>query len=117
MINGVNKIEESIKEMEGGAFQKLCDRYLYEKNNWNLKENFFDSGSMQGTNKTTAGTPVSSDKEMAKVLFNGLLNGTLMSYLKDNSNVSVVVDHIDIDNSYGTTDTRLYLTWYWDINK
>ncbi|KIM18224.1 hypothetical protein HW41_06930 [Apilactobacillus kunkeei] len=57
MINGINKIEQSIKEMEGGQFQKFCDRYLYEKNNWNLKENFCDPGSMQGTNKTTAGTP------------------------------------------------------------
>ncbi len=43
--------------MEGGQFQKFCDRYLYEKNNWSINKNFCDSGSMQGTNKTTAGTP------------------------------------------------------------
>lgn len=54
---------------------------------------------------------------MAKILFNGLINGTLISYLKDNSNVSVNIDHIYIDNSYGITDARLYLTWYWDISK
>ena len=63
----------------------------------------------------TSGNIVSSDKEMAKTLFNGLLRGTLMNYLEDHSNVNVIIDHLDIDNSDGTTDARLYLTWYCDI--
>lgn len=39
--------------MEGGEFQKLCDLYLHQKYGWEL----FTPGSMDGTNKTTAGTP------------------------------------------------------------
>lgn len=63
----------------------------------------------------TSGNIVSSDKEMAKTLFNGLLHGTLPSYLTDPTNTNVIIDHLDIDNSDGTTDARLYLTWYCDI--
>lgn len=64
----------------------------------------------------TSGNSVSSDKAMAKVLFNGLLHGTLMNYLEDHSQVNVIIDHIDLDTSDGTIDARLYLTWYQDIS-
>ncbi|GLB46272.1 hypothetical protein WR164_02510 [Philodulcilactobacillus myokoensis] len=48
-----NQIEEGIRIMEGGRFQKLCDRYLHQKYGWELNT----PGSMDGSNKTTAGTP------------------------------------------------------------
>lgn len=64
----------------------------------------------------TSGNIVSSDKEMAKTLFNGLINGTLPNYLTDPTNTNVIVDHLDIDSSYGTVDARMYLTWYCDIS-
>lgn len=111
------------KENIKSEFKKLIDPYLaqygktYGVTNGDSIKPLTDRSGYGSEFVVTSGNSVSSDKEMAKVLFNGLLNGTLMSYLKDNSNVSVVVDHIDIDNSYGTTDARLYLTWYWDISK
>lgn len=52
-MNRLNQIENGIRSMEGGEFQKLCDRYLHQKYGWEL----FTPGSMDGTNKTTAGTP------------------------------------------------------------
>ncbi|CAI2671707.1 hypothetical protein AKUH3B209X_PPKS00050 (plasmid) [Apilactobacillus kunkeei] len=111
------------KENIKAEFKKLLDPYLakygktYGVTNGDSIKPLTDRSGYGSEFVVTSGNYVSSDKEIAKVLFNGLLNGTLMSYLKDNSNVSVVVDHIDIDNSYGTTDARLYLTWYWDISK
>lgn len=52
-MNRLNQIENGIRSMEGGEFQKLCDLYLHQKYGWEL----FTPGSMDGTNKTTAGTP------------------------------------------------------------
>lgn len=48
-----NQIQSSILEMEGGQFQQLCDAYLYLK----YRLNIITPGSMDGTHKTTAGTP------------------------------------------------------------
>lgn len=104
-------------------FKKLIDPYLtkygktYGVTNGDSIKPLVDKDGYGSEFVVTSGNSVNSDKEMAQVLFNGLINGTLMSCLKDDSNVSVNIDHIDIDNSYGTTDARLYLTWYWDISK
>ena len=111
------------KENIKAEFKKLLDPYLaqygktYGVTNGDSIKPLKDRSGYGSEFVVTSGNSVNSDKEMANVLFNGLLHGTLMIYLNDISNVSVIVDHIDIDNSYGTTDARLYLTWYWDISK
>lgn len=50
----VNEVENRIKELEGGKFQKLCNKYLYQK--YGL-ENISPLGSQEGTDKTTIGVP------------------------------------------------------------
>lgn len=50
----INIIQQKIKELSGGEFQKLCDRYLYKKYNFS---NICPLGSEDGTNKTTKGIP------------------------------------------------------------
>lgn len=53
-MSRLNELQAKIKMLEGGRFQKLCDRYLYRK--YRL-ENIVSLGSMDGTDKTTKGTP------------------------------------------------------------
>ncbi len=50
----INIIQQKIKELSGGNFQKLCDRYLYKKYNFS---NICSLGSEDGTNKPTKGIP------------------------------------------------------------
>lgn len=50
----LNAVENAIKELEGGKFQKLCNQYLYLK----MKlDNISPLGSQEGTFKTTKGVP------------------------------------------------------------
>ena len=53
-MSRLNRIQNEIKQLEGGKFQKLCDQYLYRKMKW---ENIVSTGSMDGTDKTTIGNP------------------------------------------------------------
>lgn len=53
-VSKLNRIQNEIKQLEGGRFQNLCDVYLYRKRNW---ENIVSLGSMDGTDKTTKGIP------------------------------------------------------------
>ena len=53
-MSKINIIQNAIKELEGGSFQKLFDAYLYKKYNFN---NIQTLGVQEGTNKTTKGTP------------------------------------------------------------
>jgi hypothetical protein len=116
------------KENIKNEFKKLLDPYLvkYGKT-YGIPKDYgtpagklivpiADSNGYGDEFAITFGTAVRSDKEMAKTLFNSLLNGTLMSYLEDHSDVSVIVDHIDIDPSDGIIEAKLYLTWYQDRN-
>lgn len=50
----INEIERKIKELEGGRFQNLGDKYLYRK--LDLK-NIHSLGSQEGTDKPTKGVP------------------------------------------------------------
>lgn len=54
MLNTINSIQSAIMELEGGAFQKLFDAYLYKKYKF---KNIQTLGVQTGTNKTTKGTP------------------------------------------------------------
>lgn len=53
-MSRINVIENKIREMEGGEFQKLCNSIL---NKTNPKWNITAFGSQIGTNKTIKGTP------------------------------------------------------------
>lgn len=50
----VNLIQQAIKQLEGGAFQKLFDAYLVKKYDFN---NIQTLGVQGGTNKSTKGVP------------------------------------------------------------
>lgn len=54
VMSKINIIQNAIKELEGGSFQKLFDAYLYKK--FKLT-NIQTLGVQEGTNKTTMGTP------------------------------------------------------------
>ena len=110
------------KENIKNEFKKLLDPYLvkygktYGVTTGKMIEPIVDSNGYGSEFVVTSGNSVQSDKDMAKVLFKGLLNGTLMTYLEDHSDVSVVIDHVDLDTSGGSIDARLYLTWYQDMS-
>lgn len=53
-MSKINIIQNAIKELEGGSFQKLFDAYLYKKYKFT---NIQTLGVQEGTNKTTMGTP------------------------------------------------------------
>lgn len=53
-MNNVNLIQSKIMQLEGGAFQKLFDSYLYKKYKF---KNIQTLGVQTGTNKPTKGTP------------------------------------------------------------
>lgn len=53
-MNNVNLIQSAIMQLEGGAFQKLFDAYLYKKYKFN---NIQTLGVQTGTNKPTKGIP------------------------------------------------------------
>ncbi|MCM1048763.1 MAG: hypothetical protein NC433_10085 [Clostridiales bacterium] len=53
-MSKINVIQNAIKELEGGSFQKLFDAYLYKKYRF---KNIQTLGVQDGTNKTTKGTP------------------------------------------------------------
>lgn len=53
-MSKINIIQNAIKELEGGSFQKLFDAYLYKKYKFT---NIQTLGVQDGTNKTTKGTP------------------------------------------------------------
>ena len=70
-----NKIEQHIKELEGGKFQKLGDAYLSRKYNFNI----VSLGSQEGTDKTTKGIPDSYADEDGKYVY--IMYGTHKSVI------------------------------------
>lgn len=71
----VNKIENAIKELEGGRFQKLGDEYLRKKYDFKI----VSLGSQEGTDKTTKGTPDSYTDEDGKYVY--IMYGTHKSVI------------------------------------
>lgn len=53
-MSRINIIQNAIKELDGGSYQKLIDAYLYKKYQF---KNIQPLGVQTGTNKTTKGTP------------------------------------------------------------
>lgn len=54
ILSRINAIQNGIKELDGGSFQKLFDAYLHKKYQF---ENIQPLGVQTGTNKPTKGTP------------------------------------------------------------
>lgn len=52
-MSKINQIQNALKELDGGQFQKLCDSYLAYKGYKNLNP----LGSVRGANKVRKGTP------------------------------------------------------------
>ncbi len=52
-MSKINQIQQAIQELEGGAFQKLAESYLYKKGYQQINS----IGSMLGNNKVRKGTP------------------------------------------------------------
>lgn len=76
----INKLENAIKELEGGKFQKLCDSYLRKKYDFKI----VSLGSQEGTDKTTKGIPDSYAEENDKYVY--IMYGThkpVISKLKE----------------------------------
>ncbi|MFZ5881676.1 MAG: hypothetical protein ACOY0R_20105 [Chloroflexota bacterium] len=53
-MNKILQVEREIQSMDGGAFQNLCDAYLFRKRNL---ENINPLGMLIGTNRVRQGTP------------------------------------------------------------
>lgn len=53
-MSKINQVQSAIRELGGGAFQKLMDAYLYKRFEF---KNIMPLGSHTGTDKTTKGTP------------------------------------------------------------
>lgn len=53
-MSNINLIQNKIMQLEGGAFQKLFDEYLYKKYKF---KNIQTLGAQTGTNKPTKGIP------------------------------------------------------------
>ncbi|EMB70426.1 hypothetical protein [Streptococcus mutans] len=75
-MNRINKIENAIKELEGGRFQNLGDAYLRRKYQFN---NLVSLGSQEGTDKTTRGIPDSYAEENGKYIY--IMYGTQKSVI------------------------------------
>ena len=71
----INKLENAIKELEGGRFQKLGDEYLRKKYDFKI----VSLGSQEGTDKTTKGTPDSYAEEDGKYVY--IMYGTHKSVI------------------------------------
>ncbi|MDB8636749.1 ATP-binding protein [Streptococcus mutans] len=75
-MSQINKIENAIKELEGGKFQNLGDAYLRRKYHF---ENLVSLGSQEGTDKTTKGIPDSYAEKDDKYIY--IMYGTHKSVI------------------------------------
>ena len=80
----INIIQQKIKELSGGEFQKLCDRYLYKK--YNLA-NICPLGSEDGTNKPTKGIPdsyvITSDGKYILIMYGSVKDNSYAKLEQD----------------------------------
>ena len=83
-MNNINFIQNAIMQLEGGAFQKLFDAYLYKKYKFN---NIQTLGVQTGTNKTTKGTPdayvLTDDKKYILINYGIVVRIMILPNVKD----------------------------------
>lgn len=84
-MSKINIIQNAIKEMEGGSFQKLFDAYLFKKYNF---KNIQTLGVQEGTNKTTKGTPdsfvVDEDEKYILIMYGTVIEKAFDKIKRDN---------------------------------
>lgn len=80
----VNLIQQAIKQLEGGAFQKLFDAYLVKKYDFN---NIQTLGVQCGTNKSKKGVPNSyvytDDDKYVLILYGSVQNNPVAKLKSD----------------------------------
>ena len=80
----VNLIQQAIKQLEGGAFQKLFDAYLVKKYDFN---NIQTLGVQGGTNKSKKGVPDSyvytDDSKYVLILYGSVQNNPIAKLKSD----------------------------------
>lgn len=82
-MSKLNLIQQKIKELDGGSFQKLFDAYLYEKYSFS---NINPLGSHDGTNKVTKGTPdtyIINDDSTYTLITYGTVSGNPYKKLRE----------------------------------
>ena len=93
-MNNINFIQNAIMQLEGGAFQKLFDAYLYKKYKFN---NIQTLGVQTGTNKTTKGTPdayvLTDDKKYILINYGTVSSSQPKKY-------ATIFYHVMINRSY-----------------
>lgn len=79
----INTIQNAIKQMEGGAFHKMFDEYIYKK--WHY-DNIQSFGIQQGTNKSIKGVPdtyITHDDGTYTLFMYGTSNNTVVKIEHD----------------------------------
>lgn len=98
-MSKINIIQNAIKELEGGSFQKLFDAYLYKKYKF---ENIHTLGVQEGTNKTTKGTPdsfvVGEDGKYILIMY-GTVEADAFDKMKKDILSCFNKDKLEIDKS------------------
>ena len=57
-MSRLNQIENALRTIEGGLFQKICDAYVSKKENQNIISTGSQFGSNKSINPTVALNPV-----------------------------------------------------------
>lgn len=98
-MSKINVIQNAIKELEGGSFQKLFDAYLYKKYKF---KNIQTLGVQDGTNKTTKGTPdsfvVDDDGKYVLIMY-GTVEKEAFSKIKKDVLSCFSKDKLEIDEN------------------
>lgn len=83
-MSKINLIQNKIKELDGGEYQKLLDSYLYKKYNFS---NVVPLGSKDGSNKTTKGIPdsyvINEDGKYILIMYGTVERNTYKKIKKD----------------------------------
>lgn len=94
-MSKLNQIQNALKDLDGGKFQKLCDSYLQEKGYANLDP----LGSVFGADKVRKGTPDSAVRNDSGKL-------TLVEYTTQQDNLPAKLSS-DIDKCLDETKTGI----------
>ena len=89
-MSRINSIQQAIKQLDGGEYQKLMDAYLYKKYKYT---NIEPLGSHTGTNKVTKGIPdsyVKLDNDKYVLIMYGTVEST--SYEKIEKDIKSCLD-------------------------
>lgn len=90
----INEIEKALLQLEGGAFQKLAEEYLFRKRGFS---NFSALGSQPGTNKTTAGIPDAHEVGKSGTILIAFTTSQCNSYNKLSEDINDCLDFERLD--------------------